>query len=722
MTDFVGSQDRLVLVFGDQTDSISDTLQLLYSQAPASPWLQLFLGRATSLLRDELSASAFQQHLDADFTDLLQCAEKFSATDSGLTTVLVTTVRAGVLIQYAASNPEMFSSQVPICLAAVCGGLLNAVTFPTAHNMSSLCQAGLDSIRLAVRLVQIIGARTRAVYDGPGRWGWYVSGIDAAQLQSILDVYHEAQSTAQDQTLRIAGTGLEESWHTVIGPPPVLQHFFSTNQQIKDLPKFELPIKGYVHVGPAATDTEMEQIMGGMTSVHGDLDSTVPRANVQLISLGEGGLLSAPTWRGLLSLVAREILTQPLNLTRGLCDVKSTVEDAGQLRVLCAGPSTHIQTVAAYLEFECDKELSVEYEPQIPPLDDPEVVSIEIPEVKPIAGRSTSGISVTAAPGDDGKRPTTSSDTRAQITQMPSPAPSTTSSKTTLSNSEVATAASVAKPSGKSKVVLLQGRKASGQTPLFMFPDGTGSALTYMYLGRLSDSRPLYALESPLLNQSYNPIGGVEEISTLFKESIIETQPSGKFLLAGYSLGAVYAYETARQLINDGYEVEGLMIFDMAVPLPRTDLGLPPSAINLLRPPTMLKPPREGEAHMAAMIRMVAEYNPEPMAPGSRPRRVWLAWCRRGVAERLTQEVRKELNQTGLTTEATAGFMEDPAAGVLGWVVPPGKPLGCNGWDKLVGEVKCTSIDADHFTLIVPPGVTRFQRAIEDGLAYFTED
>lgn len=264
----------------------------------------------------------------------------------------------------------------------------------------------------------------------------------------------------------------------------------------------------------------------------------------------------------------------------------------------------------------------------------------------------------------------------------------------------------------KVNVVLMQGRKSSGHVPLFMFPDGAGSASTYMYLKRFRNDRPLYVLESPYLHNPQDFTVGVEEVSTHFKQAVLDVHPTGNFLLAGYSGGAIYAYETARQLILDGHVVQGLLLFDMAVPRLRPDPGMPP-AMSLLLPPAMVKARnwadpavmRKQQMHMAQMVRTVAEYEPVPMPPGRRPRRTWLTWCKHGVIERLDDAAHRQLRQSGILTEAIPDFMEDPAVGPFAWAIPPGKPLGPNGWDKLVGNVRCTSIDADHFTMIIPPDV-----------------
>ncbi|KAK1561624.1 Alpha/Beta hydrolase protein [Colletotrichum navitas] len=247
-----------------------------------------------------------------------------------------------------------------------------------------------------------------------------------------------------------------------------------------------------------------------------------------------------------------------------------------------------------------------------------------------------------------------------------------------------------------------------------------------MFLQPLPDDRALYVLESPYLDSGESFTCGVEKVSALFKQAIVDAHPAGNFFLAGYSVGAVYAYETARQLIAEGHSVQGLLLFDMAVPLLRPNPDVLP-AIKLLFSPPMLKSSisanpavqRSQEAHMAHMVRSVAEYDPLPMPSDRRPSRVWLLWCSRSVIERLGDDDCKYLGQSGFVMEQVPGFLESPAIGPLAWITAPGKPPGPNGWDRLVGgQVKCDSIDADHFSMLVTPDVAKFQKAIQDGLVY----
>ncbi|GJC89464.1 non-reducing polyketide synthase curS2 [Colletotrichum liriopes] len=369
--EYTSTRELPVLVFGDQTDVFYPTIKLLYSQASVSPWLRLFLQSATSTLKEEIDALEpnLRDGFGGDFTDLLHLAERFreSGDAEGLaSTVLVTIMRTGVLVQYIESNPAILSlNECSICIAAACGGLLNATALMSAYDMPSLCSAGLDTIRMARRLIEVVAARSRSIQESPGCWGWLVSGTDSTKLQSILDSYHEGENTMEHRKLKLAGTGLENAWHTVIGPPIVLEHFFSTCPLVHNLPKSKLRVTGLVHVISDITQAEVDYVAGGMTAVLPILEMP-PRANIQLVSLGEGGLLSAPTWRTLLQLLVREILSQPLNMTQGLSAVDSVLPPHASVKVYGVGPSLHIPTLCAYLEGKGKRVMGIEREPKAP--------------------------------------------------------------------------------------------------------------------------------------------------------------------------------------------------------------------------------------------------------------------------------------------------------------------------------------------------------------------
>ncbi|PSN64200.1 ketoacyl-synt-domain-containing protein [Corynespora cassiicola Philippines] len=282
-------------------------------------------------------------------------------------------------------------------------------------------------------------------------------------------------------------------------------------------------------------------------------------------------------------------------------------------------------------------------------------------------------------------------------------------------------------------IVLMHGCISSKLTPLFMFPDATGSAATYIHLKRLTDNRPVYAIDATLIHSPEQLIRGIEHIASVMADAL-RTQQNSPYILAGYSAGAILAYETARQLLLTGHGVQGLLLYDMAVPRALTEnrkINISNTIVQLLmrlmgRSRNMW-PNRaaavRAQMYIHHMLRCVSNYNPKPMPSGCRPARAVVTWCTRGVAECIDEAFKHELATQGVSCHAEAvDYMQSSDSLPLGWIFPPNKPLGANGWGDLVGgSVRCMAIEADHFSMVLPPDVSKFQDALEEGLAYCTE-
>jgi len=86
-------------------------------------------------------------------------------------------------------------------------------------------------------------------------------------------------------------------------------------------------------------------------------------------------------------------------------------------------------------------------------------------------------------------------------------------------------------------------RTGGSGPPLFLVHPVGGNVLCYLPLARLD--RPVYAIQSP--SPGSLPEWTVESLATLYLEAIREIQPAGPYLLGGWSMGGVVAFEMARQ-------------------------------------------------------------------------------------------------------------------------------------------------------------------------------
>jgi amino acid adenylation domain-containing protein len=101
--------------------------------------------------------------------------------------------------------------------------------------------------------------------------------------------------------------------------------------------------------------------------------------------------------------------------------------------------------------------------------------------------------------------------------------------------------------------------------PLFLVPAVTGSAAPYLELARFLDAdRPVYSFEAPGLSDGQEPLTSVERIAEAFVAAMTAERPHGPYLLAGWSMGGIVAFEMARQLEARGHDVELLALIDVA--------------------------------------------------------------------------------------------------------------------------------------------------------------
>ena len=276
-----------------------------------------------------------------------------------------------------------------------------------------------------------------------------------------------------------------------------------------------------------------------------------------------------------------------------------------------------------------------------------------------------------------------------------------------------------------SNVVLVRGKRSSKETPLMLVTDGAGSAAAYIHLPAMKTGTPIYALESPFLQDPHAYKCTVEEVCALYVKAVQKTQPKGPYIIGGWSAGAIYAYEVSRQLLEAGEKLSGLILIDMRVPMAMPD-ALEPSIEIIEQAGLFTGVERAGQSqteqgqkqkqHLVSTVSALIWYTPKPVPVSNTPSHTTLIWASKGLSEA------GDANVLGLSTgeegvlagdlgEANMGQIlddpEDRKADISSWFFAKRSAFGPNGWDKLVrGTVDCHVVDgADHFSLVVPPKV-----------------
>ncbi|KAK7931820.1 polyketide synthase [Apiospora marii] len=109
---------------------------------------------------------------------------------------------------------------------------------------------------------------------------------------------------------------------------------------------------------------------------------------------------------------------------------------------------------------------------------------------------------------------------------------------------------------------------------LFLVPDGFGSGAVFgplaPMLARVEDMS-VFALNSPFHARNNQHAGldqppTIEQLAALYVAELQRRQPEGPYLIGGYSIGGLVAYEMTRLLLEDHCQVEKLFLIDTACP------------------------------------------------------------------------------------------------------------------------------------------------------------
>jgi amino acid adenylation domain-containing protein len=103
--------------------------------------------------------------------------------------------------------------------------------------------------------------------------------------------------------------------------------------------------------------------------------------------------------------------------------------------------------------------------------------------------------------------------------------------------------------------------------PLYLVHPVGGDVFAYVELAKkLGAERPVYGLQAMVENGVGTAPPTMEELAAQYLKEVREIQAEGPYLLAGWSLGAVIAYEMAQQIERSGDRVALLAMIDPSAP------------------------------------------------------------------------------------------------------------------------------------------------------------
>lgn len=112
------------------------------------------------------------------------------------------------------------------------------------------------------------------------------------------------------------------------------------------------------------------------------------------------------------------------------------------------------------------------------------------------------------------------------------------------------------------------GEEKKDGPPLFCIHGADGSVMFYKpFADRLETAFSVHAIEAPMLRKpGSEPRGSIEKVAQQYLDDVRMVQPVGPYHFAGYSYGALVAWEMARLALEQGDDVNGVMIYDMYNP------------------------------------------------------------------------------------------------------------------------------------------------------------
>ena len=239
------------------------------------------------------------------------------------------------------------------------------------------------------------------------------------------------------------------------------------------------------------------------------------------------------------------------------------------------------------------------------------------------------------------------------------------------------------------------------EAAIFCLPGVSGEPFSFSTLAQHFDGRAIYGLSPGALTQDFIDGPDLNLLTEAYVEAILAAQPSGPYVIAGYSFGGIAAFDLARALGQRGNRVT-LVLIDAF-------LG------RKLTAPLSLFPwlARHGITHVreeggrAILNRLLTSH--------------WLPW---GRATRATpgwvSPRRRQLADAMIA--ATQGYPLAPFTGsailITGSVRSAYERLldhdGRQGWGRwLAGDVAVRTVDATHLGLMQYPSVTQTAEIIE---------
>ncbi|KAK7180424.1 nonribosomal peptide synthetase [Paraphaeosphaeria sporulosa] len=261
------------------------------------------------------------------------------------------------------------------------------------------------------------------------------------------------------------------------------------------------------------------------------------------------------------------------------------------------------------------------------------------------------------------------------------------------------------------------------KTPLFLVHPGIGEMLVFLGLVQYFPDRPIHAMRARGLNEGEQPFTSQDEIVTEYHRALKAKQSQGPYALAGYSYGSMLAFEIAKLLEKNGDIVQFLGSFN-----------LPPHIKTRMRTLDWTA----GMVHIARFCSIITEQRSEELMLELRP-----LPHEQQVALLLAESNPKRCAELALTQAGLHNWTDVSwSLQRIGWDYEPSSDVShmdifycqplktvaknrveyrknhLNRWVNFIrNDLKFWEVDGEHYTMIGPEHVPKFQQTLKMALA-----
>jgi len=261
---------------------------------------------------------------------------------------------------------------------------------------------------------------------------------------------------------------------------------------------------------------------------------------------------------------------------------------------------------------------------------------------------------------------------------------------------------------------LVEIQPAGTKRPLFCVHPVGGEVFCYADLARqLGPEQPFYGLQVPGRSHQHQSLQTIEEMARSYLTEVQSVQPGGPYLLGGWSMGGVIAFEMAHQLVQQGQAVALLALFESY-----------PSATQQQSDKTLIQQFSEDLEGVFSKKLYVDPALPQDLSPDEQLIQVYL---RAKQADIIPPDLELERLQDMFSiykrnSEALRRYQPGVYSGRIMLfttisVHSSGKADKTHGWQALATqELDVHTIPGNHYSILKKPNVYHLVELLKEGL------